>query len=128
MTSDSIEFHDGHLVGHHLESDGSLCLQIQLDNVWNDGSSRIVGIMLLDISDVPAVERYFAPIKIGPRQGDAPTDGTTWHEAEPTVLQFEMLGLDGRVLVSLDLLMWGVLNIICERVESDERSSFRFVG
>lgn len=117
--SRAIHFHDGSLVAHELGEDGSLHLQIQLDPVWNNGSDRIVDIRLLDISDVSEVRQYF---------GTTSSSSSAPFERKPTVMGLEFLRVGMEILVSLDLLFLGGLDVLCQGIQCDERPSLHFVG
>jgi hypothetical protein len=131
--SRAIHFHDGRLVAHNLGADGSLHLQIRLDPVWNGGSDRVVDIRLLGIANVSEVREYFAEIERAERQfervdqGTASWDSSAPFERLPTVMGLEFLGEGGDFLVSVDLLFLGSLDVLCQRIECNERSSLQFV-
>jgi hypothetical protein len=116
--SQAIHFHDGTLVAHELGKDGSLHLQIRLDPVWNGGSDRVVDIRLLGISNVSDVRQYF---------GTASLNLSATFERLPTVMSLEFLRVGTDVLVSVDLLFLGSLDVLCQTIECDERSSLQFV-
>jgi hypothetical protein len=121
-----IIFHDGSLVGHRFEADGSLSVQIKLDNVWNEGSNRIVELRFTGISNDAAVRAYFSIVAENAQhfrsvdQGLAAYDPADWREREPTIGLLEFLRVDGTCIADLELNLIGAIDILCNGVECDD--------
>lgn len=112
------ELHDGGLMECRFDGTESLLLCVRLDPVWNRVITDIVEIRLAGVENAEEVRSYFQPLWT-PKAANA----EVWMGCEPTVLSFEVLPLDGRLLVSLELLFLGTLQIICGRAEVGGRAT-----